>query len=115
MRDMTFQNLPVEPGALPQVSAFNFQPMAPAYPKEVRLQHGIVWAIVVLAQVIPSIVVAKPLGLKMALLGLPVLGLIMGIGFTALAVKSARVKGPMGWFMPSFMTVSMSSRVPTSW
>ena len=90
---MTFQNLPVEPGSLPQVSAFDFEPMAPAYPKEVRLQHGIIWTIVVLAQVIPAVVVAKPLGLKMALLGLPVLGILMGVGFTALAVKSAKVKG----------------------
>ena len=28
-------------------------------------------------------------------------------------MRSASASGPIGWFMPSFMTVSMSSRVPT--
>jgi hypothetical protein len=28
-------------------------------------------------------------------------------------MKSARVSGPMGWFIPSFITVSMASGVAT--
>ena len=28
-------------------------------------------------------------------------------------MKSASVSGPIGWFMPSFITLSMESAVPT--
>ncbi len=30
-------------------------------------------------------------------------------------MRSARARGPMGWFMPSFITVSISSGLPTLW
>ena len=32
---------------------------------------------------------------------------------TSSPMKSASVSGPIGWFMPSFMTVSIASGVPT--
>ena len=32
---------------------------------------------------------------------------------TSRPMKSASVSGPIGWFIPSFMTVSIESAVPT--
>ncbi len=32
---------------------------------------------------------------------------------TSRPMKSASVSGPIGWFMPSFITVSIASGVPT--
>lgn len=90
---MGFVNAPIDPDQLPRSATLEFQPMAPAYPREVAVQHAIAWSIVVIALTIPPLVVAKPLVLKLALIGLPVAGLGLGVLSAWLAVKAARVKG----------------------
>lgn len=90
---MAFINSTIDPEALPQAAALTFEPMAPAYPREVRAQHLIGWTVVVIALCIPAVIVAKPAGLRLALVALPMLGLLLaGLGIW-LAVKGARVKG----------------------
>lgn len=90
---MGFINSPVDPDLLPDAASLAFDPMAPAYPREVRTQHLITWLVIVVALAIPAVIVARPEGLRLALIGLPGLGVLLGALFTWLAVKSARVKG----------------------
>lgn len=90
---MTFQNLPVDSELLPTVAAIQFEPMAPNYVPEVRLQQALIWSLVTIAASLPPLIVVKPVALRIALIALPFSSLLIGILLTWLAVASARAKG----------------------
>ncbi|MFK7957873.1 MAG: PH domain-containing protein [Lysobacterales bacterium] len=89
---MTFSNLALDLDSLPQAQDLELKNLDPRYPKEVRTQHAITWAVLTLIAAIPVIIVIKPPGLRSFLWLLPTLLAVLGIAFTTLATNMAKAK-----------------------
>lgn len=93
---MSFQNLQIDLDTLPRAEQIEFRPMAPAYPRQVRLVHLIVFTPITLATLIAGVlliaVFATPASRIVGPL-LPVIPLTLGLVITSLAVRRARTTG----------------------
>ena len=89
---MTFANPALDVDSLPSARDIELKPLDPRYPKEVLFQNAMIWGILILLSLIPSLIVAKPPALKIWLLLLPLVWLTAGVLFSALAAKMAAAK-----------------------
>lgn len=89
---MTFHNLQVDSEAIPQATALELEPMAPAYLREVLTQHVITWGLLLPVSFIPYVLVVTPAAVKNGLLLLPLAIFLLATLLIPLAIKQVRIK-----------------------
>ncbi|MCP3979415.1 MAG: PH domain-containing protein [bacterium] len=93
---MSFQNLQVDVDELPQAGQIEFQPLAQAYPRQMLIQHLLVFGPIVLASLIPAVLLVAvfrtPASYVVGPL-LPVIPLLLAALLIPLAVRRARTAG----------------------
>lgn len=93
---MSFQNLQVDIDDLPQAEQIEFQPLAPAYARQVLIQNCLFWGPALLASLIPAVLLIAVFGTPAAwVIGplLPMIPLTLAGLLIPLAVRRAKTAG----------------------
>ena len=93
---MSFSNLQVDVEELPRAETIDFQSLAPEYPRQVLLQHALIFVPICLASLIPGALLIVAFGTPVAwVVGplLPLVPLALAGLIVPLAVRRARMTG----------------------
>ena len=93
---MSFRNLQVDVDELPKAERIEFQPLAPAYARQVLVSHALILGLICLAAVVPGIILIAAFGTPVAwVLGplIPVIPLLLAALLIPLAVRRAKTSG----------------------
>ena len=93
---MSFQNLQVNVAELPRAETIDFQPLAPSYARQVKIQNLLIFAPIVVATLIPATLLIVGFGTPVAyVIGplLPLIPLALAALLIPMAVRRAKTAG----------------------